>query len=51
VPNPLAAVSDEVVSVDAPSTATVQEVHLAAVHMLCAAVDAAVLQPSQVVGS
>lgn len=51
VPNPLAAVSDEVVSVDAPSTATVQEVHLAAVHMLCAAVDAVVLQPSQVVGS
>ncbi len=40
-PNPLAAGSDETLSVEAPSTATVQELHLVAVHMLCAAFDAA----------
>jgi hypothetical protein len=28
--------------VDAPAVCTVQEVHLAAIHMLCAAVDAAI---------
>ncbi|MCW2943400.1 MAG: phosphoheptose isomerase [Actinoallomurus sp.] len=41
-PNPLAGACAEVLSVDAPTTATVQEVHLAAIHMICAAVDAAV---------
>ncbi|WP_406725697.1 SIS domain-containing protein [Streptomyces sp. GD-15H] len=40
-PNPLAAASDEVLCVDAPA-ATVQEMHLVAVHMLCEAFDAAV---------
>ena len=40
-PNPLAELADEVVAVDAPSTATIQELHLVAVHMLCAAVDVA----------
>ncbi|GGZ32449.1 D-sedoheptulose-7-phosphate isomerase [Streptomyces poonensis] len=40
-PNPLAAGSDETLSVEAPSPATVQELHLVAVHMLCAAFDAA----------
>lgn len=45
-PNPLAATCAEAVTVDAPSTATVQEVHLAAIHMLCAAVDEAVRRPA-----
>ncbi|MDQ3733572.1 MAG: SIS domain-containing protein [Actinomycetota bacterium] len=39
-PNPLAAYSDEVLAVDAPLTATVQELHLVALHILCAALDA-----------
>lgn len=38
-PNPLAEVCHEVVAVDAPGTATIQEVHLVLVHLLCAAVD------------
>lgn len=39
-PNPLAAASDDAVAVDAPTTAAVQELHLVAVHLLCAAIDA-----------
>ena len=38
-PNTLAALCDDAIVVDAPSTATVQEVHLAVVHALCAAFD------------
>ena len=38
-PNPLAAVADEVVTVDAPYPATVQEIHQVVVHLLAAAVD------------
>lgn len=38
-PNPLTARCDDAVCVDAPTTATVQEVHLVVVHLLCAAVD------------
>ena len=38
-PNPLAELCDEAVSVAAPTTATVQELHLVALHMLCCAVD------------
>jgi D-sedoheptulose 7-phosphate isomerase len=38
-PNPLAAASSEACSVDAPFTATVQELHLVALHIICAAVD------------
>lgn len=38
-PNPLAEVADEVIAVDAATTATVQEVHLAAIHLLCDAID------------
>jgi D-sedoheptulose 7-phosphate isomerase len=38
-PNPLAALCDDAIAVDAPSVATVQEVHLALVHALCAALD------------
>jgi D-sedoheptulose 7-phosphate isomerase len=38
-PNPLADLCDDAVIVDAGSTATIQEVHLVAVHLLCAAVE------------
>ncbi|UMG93651.1 SIS domain-containing protein [Nocardioides sp. TF02-7] len=38
-PNPLAEHSDEYCAVDAAYPATVQELHLVAVHVLCAAVD------------
>jgi D-sedoheptulose 7-phosphate isomerase len=41
VPNPLAAASSECCAVDAPYTATVQELHLVALHILCAALDRA----------
>jgi D-sedoheptulose 7-phosphate isomerase len=40
-PNPLAAVADEVVCVEAGATATVQEAHMVALHLVCAAVDRA----------
>jgi D-sedoheptulose 7-phosphate isomerase len=39
--NPLAARADDAVCVESPHTATIQEVHLIAVHLLCAAVDEA----------
>jgi D-sedoheptulose 7-phosphate isomerase len=41
-PNPLAAVCDDSLCVPAPCVATVQEAHLVALHLLCAAVDRAV---------
>ncbi|MEU0198306.1 MULTISPECIES: SIS domain-containing protein [unclassified Streptomyces] len=41
-PNPLMTGSDEYLCVEAPTAATVQELHLVAVHMVCAAFDAAV---------
>ena len=44
-PNPLAAVADDAIAVEAPTTATVQEVHLSLVHALCVAVDAALGVP------
>ncbi|SEL96900.1 D-sedoheptulose-7-phosphate isomerase [Nonomuraea pusilla] len=40
-PNPLAGMCDEAVAVPAEETATVQEVHLAMIHMLCDAVEEA----------
>jgi D-sedoheptulose 7-phosphate isomerase len=40
-PNPLAELADETLAVDAPFTATVQELHLVGVHILCASVDRA----------
>ncbi|MEU5835190.1 SIS domain-containing protein [Streptomyces diacarni] len=40
-PNPLATAADDALCVTAATTATVQEVHLVAVHLLCAAFDAA----------
>ena len=47
-PNPLQELVDDALVVDAPATATVQEVHQVAVHLLCAAVDTAlaVLPPA-----
>ena len=44
-PNPLAAAADDALAVEAPSTATVQEVHQVVVHLVCAAVDAAFAAP------
>lgn len=44
VPNPLAALVDEVLIVDSPYGATVQELHLVALHMLCEAMDAQLLR-------
>ncbi len=41
LPNPLARLADEALVADAPFTATVQELHLVAVHILCASVDRA----------
>jgi D-sedoheptulose 7-phosphate isomerase len=38
-PNPLAARCDDVATVEASTTSAVQEVHLVAVHVLCAAFD------------
>ena len=38
-PNPLADAADEALSVDARFTATVQELHLVALHVICAALD------------
>jgi D-sedoheptulose 7-phosphate isomerase len=39
LPNPLAESASEHCAVDAPYTATVQELHLVALHVLCAALD------------
>ncbi len=41
-PNPLALACDDALCLGVPTTATAQELHLVAVHLLCAAVDAAV---------
>jgi D-sedoheptulose 7-phosphate isomerase len=38
-PNPLAAICDDAICVEAGSTATVQEIHLLLVHALCIALD------------
>jgi D-sedoheptulose 7-phosphate isomerase len=38
-PNPLAAISDDAICVEAPTTATVQEIHLSLVHAFCLALD------------
>ena len=48
-PNPLAAAAHDTVTIDSPWTASVQECHLVALHLLCAAFDAAVLaEPARV---
>ncbi|HEY0537632.1 MAG TPA: SIS domain-containing protein [Actinoallomurus sp.] len=49
-PNPLAGVCADAVTVDAPCTATIQEIHLAAIHMLCAAVDGVLCRTSGAAG-
>jgi D-sedoheptulose 7-phosphate isomerase len=41
LPNPLAAEATEHCAVDAPYTATVQELHLVGLHIMCAALDKA----------
>ncbi|XRQ14949.1 D-sedoheptulose-7-phosphate isomerase [Actinomadura welshii] len=38
-PNALAAACDDAVTVDAAATSTVQEIHLAAIHLLCGVID------------
>jgi DNA-binding MurR/RpiR family transcriptional regulator len=43
--NPLAGRSHDCLCVDTPHTATVQEIHLIAIHLLCAAVDEALASP------
>jgi phosphoheptose isomerase len=48
-PNPLADLADEVFSVHSSSSCAVQEVHLAAVHAVCAAVDAELAPLSELV--
>ena len=46
-PNPLASLADDAVAVEAPTTATVQEIHLSLVHALCVALDHALgVQPA-----
>lgn len=45
-PNPLAALCDDAIAVEAASTATVQEVHLALIHALCASLDDALGVPT-----
>ena len=48
-PNPLAAVADDAFCIDSEWTATVQECHLVALHLVCAAFDSAVLaEPARV---
>lgn len=49
VPNLLADLADETITVDAPDNATVQEVHQVVVHLVCAALDFAlgVTEPAQ----
>ncbi|MCW2676215.1 MAG: sugar isomerase [Modestobacter sp.] len=42
-PNPLAAAADDAFCIDSEWTATVQECHLVALHLVCAAFDSAVL--------
>jgi phosphoheptose isomerase len=38
-PNPLADMAFDAICIDAPTTATVQEIHLVAIHMLCATIE------------
>ncbi|MGI3783999.1 MAG: D-sedoheptulose-7-phosphate isomerase [Janthinobacterium lividum] len=46
-PNPLASLADHAIAVEAPTTATVQEIHLSLVHGLCIALDHALgVQPA-----
>ncbi|MFB4310425.1 SIS domain-containing protein [Actinomadura sp. GTD37] len=44
-PNPLAEACGDAITVDAPTASTVQEIHLAAIHLLCGVVDEALGVP------
>lgn len=44
-PNPVGEAADEVLYIEGDTTATVQEAHLVAVHLLCEAFDAALSEP------
>ncbi len=46
-PNPLLAMCDDAICVEADSTATVQEVHMVLVHGLCIALDEVLLGPKE----
>jgi D-sedoheptulose 7-phosphate isomerase len=46
-PNPLAALSDSAIAVDAPTVATAQEIHLSLINALCIALDKALLETLQ----
>lgn len=50
-PNPLASMCDDAICVEAPSTATVQEIHLLLVHSLCIALDDALPSDGGVLGA
>ncbi|MCD1143942.1 glycosyltransferase [Kocuria sp. LUK] len=45
-PNPLTELADEALTVAAPSTSVIQEVHLMLLHAVCAAVDARLVPPA-----
>ena len=45
-PNPLAAMADSAIAVDAATTATVQELHRSIVHAMCLALDSALGVPT-----
>ncbi len=47
-PNPLVAMSDDAIAVEAESTATVQEVHLVLIHGLCTALDEVLLGKNEI---
>ena len=47
-PNPLASMSDDAICVEADSVATVQELHLVLIHVLCIALDKLILRPEGV---
>jgi D-sedoheptulose 7-phosphate isomerase len=48
--NPLAERCDEALCVDSPQTATIQEIHLIAIHLLCEAVDEALAESLTMAG-
>jgi phosphoheptose isomerase len=47
-PNPLAELCDEAICLTAPAAATVQELHLVAIHLLCRSVDREISEASAV---
>jgi len=49
--NPLADACDDALCVDSPHTATIQEIHLIAIHLVCAAFDEALAGAMNVAGA